>query len=206
MKKEELNYFEKFKDNAKYAVDECVILKEFLENYNIENAEEYENKVHVLENEADKSQHVILNYLVKDFLPPIEREDIVLLAHKIDDLVDSIDEMVANLNILNVRNLREDIFDFVELLEESCRSTWEMLDYFQNMKKFTDIKNKIIEVNKFEEKGDRIFQTAMKELYSNSKDPIEVIVWTTIYNCLENCFDSCESIADCVEEILLKNS
>jgi len=48
-------------------------------------------QVHQIENEADKNLHEIINYLIKDFLPPIEREDIITLSHRIDDVIDCID-------------------------------------------------------------------------------------------------------------------
>ena len=51
----------------------------------------------------------ILKYLIKDFLPPIEREDIIMLSNLIDDTIDCIDEVVINIDILTVVYLRNDI-------------------------------------------------------------------------------------------------
>lgn len=206
MKKNELNYFDNFIRNSNYALECSEILKEFIDDYNIDKTEEFETKVHNLENEADKSQHIALNYLIKDFLPPIDREDIVMLFHKIDDVVDNIDEVVTNFNILNVKFLRTDIIEFVNLLLECSKCMVDMLKKFKNIKKYEDIKKLIIEINILEEKGDCLYQNSIKRLYENIDNPIDIIVWTTIYNCLENCFDSCENVAECVEEILMKNS
>ena len=44
----------------------------------------------------------------------------------------------------------------------------------------------------------------MKNLFTNESNPIEIIKWRKIYDCLENCMDSCEKIANNVEEIILK--
>lgn len=205
-KKEELNYFDNFVKNANYALESAKILKEYIDNFDANKSIEKENMVHNLENEADKNQHLVLNYLIKDFLPPIDREDIIMLCHKIDDISDNIDEVVINIDILNVKKLRDDVKTFAELLLNACEKTTEMLNKFKNIKKFAEIKEVIIEINKLEEDGDKLYQDAIRNLYDNPKDPIEVITWTTLYNCLENCFDSCENVADCVEEILMKNS
>ena len=35
---------------------------------------------------------------------------------------------------------------------------------------------------------------------------VEILKWSKIYERLEDCFDTCESVADTVEEILLKNT
>lgn len=205
-KKEELNYFDNFVKNANYALESAKILKEYIYNFDSNKSIEKENMVHNIENEADKNQHIVLNYLIKDFLPPIDREDIIMLYHKIDDMVDNIDEFVINLNILDVKNIRSDVTNFVDLLLKCCEKINEMLTKFRNIKKFEEIKKVIIEINILEEEGDKLYQNSIKELYKNPNNPIEVITWTTLYNCLENCFDSCENVADCVEEILMKNS
>ena len=203
--REEMNYFDIFVKNSNYALEASKILKDFIYNFKTEETEEIENEVHNLENEADKSQHEILNYLVTDFLPPIDREDIISLFHKIDDVVDSVDDVVINLNILDIEILREDVNEFIDLLQLCCYKLNEMLKQFKNIKNFAEIKKLIIEVNKLEEEGDKLYQNAIKKLYKE-KDPIEIIKWTTIYNCLEIAIDSCEIVADCTEEILMKNS
>lgn len=205
-KREELNYFDTFIKNSKYALDASIILKDFIYNFDIEKSNEIEKEVHNIENEADRNQHIILNYLVKDFLPPIDREDIITLSHRIDDVVDNIDEFVINLNILNVKSLRKDTKDFINLLQKCTDNLSRMLESFKNIKKYDEIKEGVIAINYIEEEGDKLYQDAIKELYANETNPIEVIKWTTLYNCLEDCFDSCEGVADCVEEILMKNS
>ena len=94
----------------------------------------------------------------------------------------------------------------MDLLEKSCDYLNQMMNSFKNIKKYAEIKEKVIEVSKLEDEGDSLYQKAIKNLYKNESNPIEVIKWTTIYNCLEECFDSCEAVADCVEEIIMKNS
>lgn len=206
LKKETLNYFDSFIKNSSYALEASKMLRNFIYNFDVSKSAEMDNEVHKIENEADQGQHIILNYLVKDFLPPIDREDIIAIAHQIDDIIDDIDEIVINIDILNVTKLRDDVKDFVDLLEKDCERLVQMFELFKNFQDFKTIKEKIIEINMFEDEGDKLYQKALKNLYRNEKDSIEVIKWTTLYNCLENCFDSCESAADCVEEVIMKNS
>ena len=72
------------------------------------------------------------NYLIKDFLPPIDREDIVLIGHRLDDLEDGIDEILINFNILNITSVREDAIEFAELLIECVMSVKDALENFKN--------------------------------------------------------------------------
>lgn len=205
-KKEEYNYFNEFANNSKYIVDSAEILKETLENYSQEKLEENIIKVHKLENEADQALHKMRNYLIKDFLPPIDREDIVLMGHRLDDIEDYIDEILINFNILNISSVREDAIEFTELLIECANSVKDALENFENFKKVDVVKEKAIAINVLEEKADKLFEKAMKKLYKEETNPVEIIKWTTIYNCMENTTDACEKIADCLEDVVMKNS
>ncbi len=205
-KKEEYNYFDEFVKNSKYIVESAEILKETIESYSVEKLEENITRVHKLENEADKTLHDIRAYLIKDFLPPIDREDIVLIGHRLDDIEDFIDEILINFNILNIKNVREDALEFTELLIECAKSVKDALENFENFKKAEIVKEKAIAINVLEEKADRMFEKAMKKLYKEETDPLEIIKWTTIYSCMENTTDACERIADCLEDVVMKNS
>ena len=149
--------------------------------------------------------HELKKFLLRDFLPPIDREDIVAIAHRIDDLVDAIDEIVINIDIFMINEISENMKNLIELLETAVTKTYELVVEMKNMKNIQAIKEKVIEVNKFEEQADALYQNTIKNLYQNEKDPIQVIRWSNIYNIIEECFDACENIADCVEEVLLKN-
>lgn len=205
-KKEEYSYFDEFVNNSKYIVESAEILKRTLKNYDQEKLEQSIKKVHGLENEADRALHKMRNYLIKDFLPPIDREDIVLIGHRLDDLEDGIDEILINFNILNITSVREDAIEFAELLIECVVSVKDALENFKNFKKADIVKEKSIAINVLEEKADRLYERAMKNLYKEEKDPIEIIKWTTIYNCLENSTDACEKLGDSLEDVVMKNS
>ena len=205
MKKQELNYYDEFIKNIEIAYQISNILKEYIDKFKSEDSEEIEQKVHKLENDADYNLHNLKNYLVKDFLPPIDREDIIILVNKIDDVIDSLDEIVIDFNILNVTDLREDINDFIDLICEISLKLKEMMNNFKNMKKYDETKKIIIDINNLEEQGDKLFENAIKNLYNTQKDAIEILKWHTIYERIEDCIDSCESVADCVEEVLMKN-
>ena len=206
MKNKELNYYDEFIKNVDICCEISNILKQHIENFQNEDAKETEEMVHKLENYADLNLHNIKNYLVKDFLPPIDREDIVLLVNKIDDVVDNLDEIIIDLNIFNVKVLREDFKEYTELINTTCLKLKEMMTNFKNSKKYEETKSMVIEINHLEEQGDRLFEKSIKKLYNNETNPIEVLKWHNIYECIENCMDSCEGVADYVEEILMKNA
>ena len=204
MRKEKLNYYDEFINDADFTVRSSKILNEYIEHFNSNLADEKEEEVHKLENEADKNLHKVLNYLIKDFVPPFDREDIIMIAHAIDDLEDNIDEVVINIDIFGVDKVRDDAKRFTALIEKSCLKLKDMFIKFKETKKFDEIHGLIVEINEIEDEGDTLYQEAIRNLFKNEKDAIKVIIWKNIYNCLENCLDASEKIANNLEEIVLK--
>ena len=206
LKENNFDYYDEFVKNANIALEISTILKKYAENFEINNSTEIEKKVHRLENEADKNLHEIMDYLAKDFLPPLEREDIVLLVNKIDDIIDYLDEIAINFNILNIVVLRENFLEFMEIFYKLSILLKEMLEKFKDKKKHEEVNKYIIEINNIEESGDRLYENSIKSLFKTETNPIEVIKWNTIYNTLEDGIDSFESVANTIGEIILKNT
>lgn len=204
-KKEEYDYFEAFEKNANYSLECAKIVKETIENYKKGDIEKVLEKIHKVENLGDECEHDIINNLAKEFLPPIEREDILYLAHKIDDATDLIEEILINTYIFSIEKFREDTVEFADILVECCKREIELLKEFKNFRKSKEIKNIVIKINVLESESDELYKNAMKKLYDEQKDVLEIMKWTKIYNCLENCIDICEELANEVENIVLKN-
>jgi len=205
-KKENYNYFTELITITEYIVKSVDTLKNIIENFNLEKLNTDIHEVHKLENEADKVVHTMRGYLVKDFLPPIDREDIALISHKLDDIEDGIDEVLINIKILNIIEIKQEVIELIDILLSSCKVVQEIFVAFNNLKNLELVSKKVIDVNHLEEKGDRTYEKLMTSLYQTEKDPINLIKWTSIYNCLEETIDSCEEIADSMQDIVMKNS
>lgn len=206
MRKEKYNYFDEFIKSSNYIVESSNILKSTVDEYNVEKLQQNMNKMHDLENKADEKLHDMRSYLLKDFLPPIDREDIILIAHRLDDIEDEIDEILINFNILNIFTIREEAIEFSRLIVEATNKVQETLKVFENIKKKDIIKEKIISINNLEEQGDKLYEKAMKNLYSTGIDTLEVVKWSTIFRCFEDAMDACEHLADCIIDVVMKNS
>lgn len=205
-KKENYNYFNEFITLTDYIVKSANTLKEIMENFNIEKLNTDIHEVHRLENEADNIVHKMRGYLIKDFIPPIDREDIALISHKLDDIEDGIDEILINVKILNITEIKTEVMELIDILVICSEAVKDIFIDFKNLKNTELINQKVIHVNKLEEQGDRVYEKLMTSLYKSEKDPINLIKWTNIYNCLEKTIDSCEEIGDCIQDVVMKNS
>ena len=205
-KKDNNYYFDVFATGLSYANDAASLLLNIFENFDASNIKAKLDEMHTIEHTADGVKHEMMERLVKEFLPPIEREDIVELAHTIDEVTDLIEEVLLRVYMYNVISLRPDVIEFAKLITRCCADLKEMSAELPNYRKSTLLLDKIKEVNSLEEEGDRLYVEATRRLYTEEKDPIAVHVWANIYDRLEKCCDGCEKVVDMVELVIMKNS
>jgi hypothetical protein len=205
-RKNEYNYFDAFANLSKFSLKSAEILHETLANFNPADLPNKVKEMHHIEHSADLAKHDIMNHLVKEFLPPIEREDITELSQEIDDVTDSVEDVLQFINMFDIQKIRPEILKFTELIARCCKSMDEALVDFKNFKSSKTLKAKLIEINRLEEDGDALYAEMVHNLYHTSKDPIELMTWTEIMHRLELCCDNCEDVADVIEGIIMKNS
>jgi len=205
-KKEKYNYFEEFIKMTEYIEKSSILLKELLNDYNQEKLDKSIEEIHKLEHSSDRVVHKMRENLIKDFLPPIEREDIAVIVNKLDDIEDGIDELAIDFKILNIKHIKEDTIEIIDILVKAASAVRGIFEKLSDLKHPELIKEKVIVVNKLEEQGDRIYERIISNLYKEEKDPIELIKWINIYKCFEETIDSCEEISDCIQDVIMKNS
>lgn len=205
-KKKNYNYFDKFVELVDYSCKCSEILHETLVNFDIDTLAKKVEELHSIEHAGDLAKHELIEQLATEFIAPIEREDIINLSQQIDDITDSIEDILIRIHMFNISSIKPEVLEFTDVITKSCNSLKVVLEEFPHYKKSSTLKEKIIEVNDLEEVGDRLYHSTVRNLYVNSKDPVELLVWTEIYDLLEKCCDACEETADTVESIVMKNS
>jgi predicted phosphate transport protein (TIGR00153 family) len=205
-KKSGYNYFDEFAGLSKYSYNLAVSLHETLSKFDPGHITEQVKAAHQIEHNADIAKHDIMNRLVKEFLPPIEREDITNLTQEIDDVTDSVEDVLIYVDMFNIQTIRPEILKFTSLLVSCTKAMDEALEEFKSFKNSKKLREKVIEINHLEEEGDALYVDSMRNLYHTSKDPIELMCWTEILHRLEKCADNCEDVANIIESIVMKNS
>jgi predicted phosphate transport protein (TIGR00153 family) len=205
-RKNDYNYFDAFADLSKHSYKLAVSLHDTLTNFDQKKITERVKEAHQIEHNADIAKHDIMNRLVKEFLPPIEREDITSLTQEIDDVTDSVEDVLIYVDMFNIQAIRPEILKFTELIKTCCQAMDEALEEFKSFKSSKKLRDKIIEINRLEELGDALYVDSMRNLYHTSTDPIELMCWTEVLHRLEKCCDNCEDVANIIESIVMKNS
>ncbi|MDD6647164.1 MAG: DUF47 domain-containing protein [Lentihominibacter sp.] len=173
----------------------------------VSNYDDIENKVSdikTLETECDMQAHKILTALNASFITPFDREDIYSITKEMDDIVDSIEEVANRFIVFDVQKLRPESFTMTTYIIQAIRELEVMFKHLSEAQKNDIVRDQIIEVNRIENDGDILYRNALKKLFREEKDPIELIKWKHLYEQLETSLDSCENVANIVEGVIMK--
>ncbi len=201
-----VNYFESIEGLMGFACTASEYLNETLECFDPETLEEKLETMHGIEHSADMQKHELIAKLVAEFITPIEREDILLMLQKIDDVTDSIEEVLRKAYMFNIASIRPDAIEFAGIVNQCCQATRLALTEFHDFRKSKNIRDYIIKVNELEEAGDRLHRDSIHRLYCSEQNPVAILTWTEMYECFERCCDACEDVSEVIETVMMKNS
>lgn len=206
-KKHHHNYFDMFVELVDFNCQAAINLHATFNSYDPSTLKEKMQYLHTIEHAADMRKHELLRLLAAEFIPPIEREDIVLLANEIDNVTDAIEDVLMRMYMFNLPVVSEDAINFSTLIVKCCEALKRAMEEFRNFKKSTLIHNYIIEVNGLEEEADKLYCESVHRLFSQ-KDilPAELFGWSQTFDRLEKCCDSCEHVCTVIESVIMTNS
>ena len=204
-KKNDAYYFNNFAECAECSVNASILLGKIVENFDQSKLQEYMNEMHAIEHSADMKKHELTEALVKAFITPIDREDIVEVSRNLDELTDKIEDVLIRIYCNRVSEIREDAKEMVKIVIKSCDEVLALMREFGDFKHSKKLKEHIIAINSLEEEADSLYVSSMYKLHGET-DPISIIAWRDIYMFLEKCLDTSEHIADIVESVVMKNT
>jgi uncharacterized protein Yka (UPF0111/DUF47 family) len=156
-----------------------------------------------LEHECDGVTHDIYNLTNRTFSSPIEPEDILLLAHGLDEIVDLAEEFADKVELYGVVTITDSAKDFGECLAKAGIELAKALDVLED---FSGLDPLLQNVHRLENEGDQITRVALQKLFeTNHQTPADLIKWKDLYALLESTLDECESVAEIMETIAIKN-
>jgi predicted phosphate transport protein (TIGR00153 family) len=167
-----------------------------------ENNAQYAEQIKGVEVTCDDLAAKITQKLNSSFITPIDREDIYLLVTELDDVIDMINDVARRFDIYSVTRPRPDSVEIASLLG---RATVEIEGAFGLLERHQGVGAHLAAINQLEKRADALYRNAIRRLFTDEKDPIEVIKWMSIYEELENSIDRCKDVAEALEAVVVKN-
>jgi predicted phosphate transport protein (TIGR00153 family) len=194
-------FFTLFSQHAENAVEAAEALERLLTDFT-----EVESKVrdiHAIEHYGDKLNHEIIRHLNETFVTPLDREDIVGLGSRVDDITDACYDVSELVLLFKVKSIRPHAQRQAKILVSASR---EVADMLKNLERLHGLEPHWIKIHTLENEGDQVWREAVGDLFDRSNDPVEIVKWKDIHSLIEMAVDRCEDVANIVETIVVKHS
>ena len=179
----------------------AVLLEEMLapEQHIWDKAEEIKE----VEHKCDFLTHEIIQRLHRTFVTPLDREDIFALARSLDDVMDAIDASATIVRLYHIDIVRADARELARIIMASVEQVVVALKALDRRK---GVAEPAVEINRLENEADRAHQTAVRRLFEDERDPVQIMKWKEILDFLEEATDRCEDVANVLEGVVVKHA
>lgn len=206
MAKADRLYFENMTAAAEHSCAAANYLIACMTEYQPEKLKEMLVEMHKHEHAGDMKKHEMSSALAKAFVTPVDREDLALISQNIDEVTDSVEEILQAFYMYRIQTVTPEAVEFAQKLAQCCELMKRMLAEFVNFKKPEKLHKLVVELNNMEEDCDELYIESTMRLNDRCDNVLDIISWREIYNRMENCADACEHVGDCVDTVVMKNS
>ena len=163
-----------------------------------------QEQVKAIETAGDGLTRELITLLNTQYVTPFDGEDIFQLATEIDDVVDYLEEASDLLGLYGVEMPTRHAVEQCGVIVGACEQLAVACD---NLKGMRGVREALVELKRLEDEGDQILRHALASLFRGEGiDPLIVIRSKDIYEGLERALDACETAANVITNIIVKNA
>jgi predicted phosphate transport protein (TIGR00153 family) len=197
-------FFDLFRAVATFTVDAAKLLQELLRS-DAQRRTAIVDQIKRLEHQADQVTHDVVSRLDRVFITPLDREDIHLLASRLDDVMDLIDGTARRLLMFHAGEAPEGAMLIADVIGKAVAELQIAVRSLEKNRAGT-VLQACVQVKRLEEEGDSLYHEWLGRLFEGEPDPLTVIKWKEIYDNLEKTLDFIEDAANVLESISIKHA
>lgn len=155
------------------------------------------------EHQCDKITSAVRHQLNHTFVTPFDREDILQLVKRMDDIADILLVAASRFQIFKI----EEKVEYADKIASLVKEQTEVLNHaIHNLKNNKNVIEECDRVKHLESEADEIYHRALTKLFENEKNAINLIKKKEILDVIEKASDNCQSVARIIESIMIKNA
>ena len=165
--------------------------------------EEAADRITALERKADAVIGEIFQRLGQTFITPIDAEDIHSLATRLDDVIDGIEDLAHRIVAYQIEPVPPIAVEVVTDIGSCVKALDNAFNALQND---GNVVENCIEISRIEEEVDVKIRGAVRDLFRNEKDAIQIIKLKEVFDLLEETTDYCDDVSVALQNVIIKNS
>lgn len=155
-----------------------------------------------VDRETDMAAHDLDLGVERQFMPPMDREDIHLLSSRLRRVVNIIGGTARRAVSLRATERQEPAVSLAHHLVVATKGIQAAVEHLRNG---DEVLAHCREIKRMEEQGDEVWEMAVADLFASSRGALDVLRWKTLYDQLEEGLDACEDVANELETITVKH-
>lgn len=177
------------------------------QTYNLFSSESYDPNIYLklkpLENRCDEISSRVIKGLNNTFITPFDREDIFSLIKKIDGIGDILLGTVARVDTYSLNEKVEGADKLAAIVLQQIKELGSVINRLKAKEKQI---NECKAVRDLETEADNVYRASLKKLFLEENNAITLFKKKEILDMLEKASDKCQSTANVIISILIKNS
>lgn len=204
MGKKEGDYFTKLQELAERAVGISAMTCEVLGGGSGLPLEKAQKEARQLRREAGVELQLLVRRLEREFITPIDREDILGIGRRVERVVCCCEEMLARLALCRGDAVKWKLKSGVEAVAGCCGALEEMMRQLPGYQKPEGLYGRMGEMRRRVESGRELCREISKALFVWDAPPQRLMAVYRLLEQLEGCLRACEEAAGAVEIVIVK--
>jgi uncharacterized protein len=195
----EEKYFDNFKEMITHISEMAQITNQLFSSEKIDT--DLLLKIKPLELRCDEITSKVTKRLNKTYITPFDREDIFGLIKRLDDISDMLLGATSRIETYDIQHRVKYADKLSSVIVEQVK---ELGIAIQDLK--VKRTNEMKTVKALETEADNVYRQALKELFERETNAIEIIKQKEILEILEDTSDKCQSTANLIISLFIKNT
>jgi predicted phosphate transport protein (TIGR00153 family) len=176
-----------------------------LEKGDHESATDFYFKIKEQERKGDELSNRIFNELNTTFITPFDREDIHMLANRLDDVTDYLCSGAKKIMLYDPEETPESAVMLAKCILEGAQTIGMAVDELDVLKKDPKrIAQYCRDLHDIENKADDVYDHFINDLFKSGRRTIEIVKLKEIMSELEKAVDATEHVGKIIQTIIVK--
>src|SRR4051812_28823132 len=167
------------------------------------------------EDACDEIVGQVIKALDRSFITPFDREDIHMLAAKLDDVMDHMEETAHRLVVFRISRPTPEAVQLAQIIHDCCSRLRDAIHSLRDLQSADPVQQHLRAISQLENEADQIYRATDADLFAKavangaeggSIDVLTLIKWRELYAWLENTVDACKDVSRVISEIVIKGT
>ncbi|MBE5962249.1 MAG: hypothetical protein E7256_12870 [Lachnospiraceae bacterium] len=204
-KKADFDYFRLFSAISQAESIAAHELTNIAEEYAITRIDRCKCRVNEQKNKVNERKNQIIMSLWQDFLPPMNRGDLVEYTQKLGEAGILLSKVVTMMEMYPVPYLKGDIKNAVQAIEEAMKVNEQIIRELPNYKKSKVLGKNICCCRKWIDEGVAAYHHSLRQVTRHAEVTKDFFSWIRIYDSINEVLCCLKDMIDLTERMIYRN-